>query len=567
VVFRGFFDRFGRKKEEETASAVIGNDGWVEMAGGRLTVHDPAEDGRYATLTPETGVRLWVNDEEVTGPTAVTSQDQIRYEVAAEAAPFFDLQVADDAMSVDLLVLGDPHKVPDTVAIAGRHQVRLQPGYTTRSRPRGGNPRQAILDRLQAMGVQLGLLDEDALDREMAHPTGRPVAIVRGQEAQQPVQGQWVWKLDDWSLVEAGQVIAAYQGGQPNKPRIDVMGHVTQVYGDLPEPQVYLAGNGTRIVQGGRLVASASGRARALPTPQGLRVHIFPVHHHEGDLTGELELQADIIVTGNVIGAKVTTSGEFLVMGNVEKSEVRAEVITIRGHVTEAKLCTIPAGSCVPLRAEFAWLQKSMESMREAVHHHRAIGEEWYREVQNCLRAVRRKAEQMAINQPEYTAATEDLAKIFLGAQGFQGLDLPTIARVLLSLGKLNKAAEHGVGARDVRAASLAGVTVWAGRDVHVQEKVSGSSIFCGGAIHTPDTATLSHAELVAAMEVHVGILASVRGTAPVTIRAGGRIEAVQVQMGCAFEFGADRKEFKSDLDAVLAGINAKGQMIIKHKD
>jgi hypothetical protein len=396
VVFRGFFDRLGRKKEEELAgAAVIGNDGWVELAAGRLVVHDPAEDGRYATLTPEAGIRLWINDEEVTGPTAVTSHDQIRYEVAVEAAPFFDLRITEDEMSVELLMAADPYRVPDTVAIAGRHQVRLQPGYSTKSKPRSGNPRQAILDRLQAMGVELGLLDEEALDRELAHPTGQPVVIVRGQEPQEPVQGQWVWKLEDWSLVDAGQVIAAYQGGQPNKPRISVMGQVTKVYDDLPEPQVYLAGNGTRIVPGARLVASASGRARAVPTPQGQRVHIFPVHRIEGDLTGPLELQADVIVTGSVFGATVTTSGELLVVGDVEKSEIHAEVITVRGHVMDCKLYTIPFGSCVPLRAEFAWLQKSMESMRDTVHNHRSVGEEWYREVQNCLRAMRRKAEQL----------------------------------------------------------------------------------------------------------------------------------------------------------------------------
>jgi hypothetical protein len=159
------------------------------------------------------------------------------------------------------------------------------------------------------------------------------------------------------------------------------------------------------------------------------------------------------------------------------------------------------------------------------------------------------------------------MAKIFLGAQGFQGLDLPTIAKVLISLGKLTKVAEQAVAARDVRAASLANTQVWAGRDVRVQEKVTTSGVFCGGGIYTPDTAALSQSELVAGGEVKVGVLASVRGTAPVVVRAGGRIEAAEVQMGCAFEFGADRKEFKSDIQAVLAGINAKGQLIIKHKE
>ncbi|MDF2626249.1 MAG: hypothetical protein K0R39_80 [Symbiobacteriaceae bacterium] len=566
MVLRGFFDRFGKRKDEANETAVIGNDGWVEFISGRLVVHDPAEDGRYATLTPEPGVRLWINEEEVTDPTVVTSADIIHYEVAVDPAQFYELRMSDDEMTVELLLTGDPARLPDTVAVSGRHQVRLVPAYSTKARPRSGNARQIILDKLYDMGVEFGL-QEWVLDRELSAPSGQPVVVARGQEEQPPTPGQWVWKLDEWSLVEAGQVIAAYQDGQPNKPRTTVKGQVTKIYDDIPEPQVYLAGNGTRIVPGGRLVASASGRARALPTPQGQRVHIFPVERVEGDLTGDLERKADVIVLGNVFGAKVNITGEFLAIGNVEKSEIHADVISIRGHAVESKLCTVAPGHYVALRNEFVWMNQRVEAMREAIHNHRPVTEEAFREVQKAVQAVRRKAEQMAVDHPEYVAGCEDLAKVFMGAQAMAGIDLPTAGRLLMSLGKLTKAAEAAVGARDVKATSLSHATVWAGRDIVAQEKVTVSSLFAGGSIRTPETSVLSQSELVAAAEVSVGILSSVRGTAPVNIRAGGRIEVAEVQQGCAFEFGAERKEFKTDVQSVLAGINAKGQLIIKHKD
>jgi hypothetical protein len=567
VVLRGFFDRFGKRKDEANETAVIGNDGWVEFQSGRLVVHDPAEDGRYATLTPEPGVRLWINEEEVTDPTVVTSADTISYEVAVDPAQFYELRMSDDEMTVELVLTGDPNRLPDTVAVSGRHQVRLVPAYSTKAKPRSGNARQIILDKLRDMGVEFGL-QEWVLDRELSAPSGQPVVVAQGQEEQPPTPGQWVWKLDEWSLVEAGQVIAAYQDGQSNMPRITVKGQATKVYDDIPEPQVYLAGNGTRIVPGGRLVASASGRARALPTPQGQRVHIFPVERVEGDLVGvELDRKADVIVLGNVLGAKVNISGEFLAIGNVEKSEIHADVISIRGHVVESKLCTVAPGHYVPLRAEFVWMNQRIEAMREAIHNHRPVSEEAFREVQNVVRAVRRKAEQMGIDHAEYVAGCEELAKVFLGAQAMAGIDLPTAGRLLMSLGKLIKAAEAAVGARDVKVGSLSHTTVWAGRDIAVQEKVTVSSLFAGGSIRSADTAVLSQSELVAAGEVSVGILSSVRGAAPVNIRAGGRITVTEVQQGCAFEFGAERKEFKTDVQSVLAGINAKGQMIIKHHD
>lgn len=566
-MLRDWFDRLGRRKEEEQAPPVIGNDGWVELAGGKLIVHDPAEEGRYATLTPEPGVRLWINDEEVNEPTAVTSSDQIRYEVAVDPGNLVELAVSEDEMTVEMLLLGDPNRLPDTVAIEGRHQVRLKPGYSTKAKPRPGNPRQLIFDRLRTLEVTYGI-DEAAIDRGLADPTLQPVVIARGQEAQAPAPGQWVWRLDESSLVEAGQVVSAYQGGTPNLPRITVRGETIRVYDDLPEPQVYLAGNGTRIVPGGRLVASASGRARAVPTPQGLRVHIFPVHRVDGDLTQDLDVQADVIINGNVIGAKVTTNGECLVIGNMERSEIRAEVISVRGAAVESRLCTMAPGHYAPLRAELNWVQQRIEEMRESIHNHKAITEDAFRGVQNMTMAIRRKAEAMAISHPDFTAASDELARVFMGAQAVSGLDLPTAGRILLSLGKAIKAAEQlAMGARDVKAATLAHTTVWAGRDIEVHDKAAGSMLFAGRSIRTRPEAVISQSELVAAGDVTVGTLSSVRGTAPVTIRMGGHLEADMVQAGSTFEFGVDQKPFKSDLAMVEAKINAKGQLIIRQKD
>lgn len=566
MVLKGWFDRFGPRKEEHADPPVIGNDGWVEMQGNRLLVHDPAEDGRYATMRPDPGVRLFVNDEEVTDATAVTAADQIRWELSADPTAFFELRISEDEMAVEMLLTADPHRIPDTVSVSGRHHVRLSPGYTSKARPRSGIAKQVILERLRSLGVEFGT-DEAAIDREVGAPSSAPVVVARGQEPQEPVPGQWVWKLDEWSIVEAGQVIAAYQGGQVNRPRISVRGQETKVYPDIAETQVYLAGNGTRIVPGGRLVASASGRARAIPTPQGQRVHLFPVHRVDGDLTQNLESSADIIVQGSIRGAKVVTSGECLVTGDVEKADIKAEVVTVRGTVVESRISTVPSGHFVALRGELNWIQQHVEAMRDAIHNNRPVTEEAFRDVQNFLRSMRRKAEQMGVAHPEYVSATEEVAKVFLGAQAVQGLDLPTAGRLLMNLNRLTRAAEQAVGARDVRAHALAHTTVWAGRDIQVQEKVSGSSLFAGGSIRTPAAAVFAQCELVAAGEVKIGQLTSVRGTAPVTVRASGRIEVELVQAGCAFEFGAERREFKSDISMVIAGPNAKGQLIIKHRD
>jgi hypothetical protein len=262
--------------------------------------------------------------------------------------------------------------------------------------------------------------------------------------------------------------------------------------------------------------------------------------------------------------ARITAAGEVVVTGNVERSEVHADVITISGIASESRLSTLPVGHYLPLATELSWIQQRIAAMREGMVTEKRVKDESFREMQSFVRSLRRKAEQMGVTHPDFHAASDDLAGVFLGEQSLSGLDLPAVGRMLTSLAKLNPA-ERSV--RNVRAATLSRTTVWAGQDIDVTDKVGGSALFCGGSIQTPETASLSQSDLVAAGDVIVGVLASVRGSVPVTVRAGGRILAAEVQVGCAFEFGAEHKEFKAELKRVMAGVNSKGQIMIRQRD
>lgn len=568
MVFDRLFGRLNKKEEAPEGAPTQGADGYVEMAGGRLVVADPRQDGRYATLTPEPGVRLWVNEEEVSGPTVVTASDQIRFEVTVDPADFFALHVAPDEMSVLLHLTADPHRMPDTVTLQGRSQVHLIPGSSAKARPRSNNPKGMILERCRVLGINERLIDEGALERELAAPSGQEIVIARGQEANPPIAGQWVWRLDAWSMAEAGQVVADYQGGQDARPRITVLGKEQKIYEELPKPQEYLAGNGTRLLPGGRLVASATGRARALPSPQGLRVHIFPVQEISGDLTQDLAAEADLLVQGSIIGCKVSAKGEILVSGNVERAELRADVITVQGAVAESRLNTVDPGSYLPLRAELKYMETKIEAMRETVAANKAVSEEAFRDVSQVIRAMRRKAEQLGINHPDWLAVAEEVAKVFMSAQGMVGIDLPTAGRLLLALNKLTKAADAVATApRSLTARSLSAVTAWVGRDIIVQEKIASATLLAGGQVRTPEEAIITQAEIVVAGGAEIGVLSTVRGSAPVTIRTGGKLEIAEAQVGVVLEFGADRKEFKADLMKVGVGINNRGQLLIKQRD
>lgn len=568
MVFKGLFDRFGKKVTATTDQPVSGDDGWVELTAGKLAVHDPVADGRYATITPEGCVRLYVNGEAVGEPTAVTAADNIRFEVDADPVRFFEVQVAEDSMTASMVLTADPVKIPDVVAVVGRHQVRLQPDYSPRARTRPFGPKQLILEYLLNQGLVRGI-DETAIDRELAERTGQSVVIARGQEAQPPVAGQWVWRLDELSIAEAGQVIAEYTGEQPNKERVTVRGERAKVYEDVPPPQGFLAGNGTRIVPGGRLVASASGRARAVAAPQGNRVHIFPARKLDGDLEGEIDVQSDLIVTGSVRRARITSIGEVLILGNAENADVRAEVITVRGTATESQLATVQPGHFAILRSELAWIMTRLASFREILQQNKKITDDAFRDLQNFVRGLRRRVEALSINHPDFQPVLEDLTKVFMGQGGLVALDLGTVGRLILALTRVTKTADQTAQAgRDIRVSAAANCTLWAGRDIIIQEQAAGSKLYAGSSIRTETASTpLTQCELTAGNEICVGVLGSSKASGVVILRSAAKFEVEEAAIGTTFEFGGEHKVMEQTVTKLAAQVNAKGQLLFRQRD
>jgi len=495
----------------------------------------------------------------------VTAADEIRYEVVPDSNHFMNLTVSEDEMTVTLTLTADPERLPDTVALVGRTQARLQPACSPKARRRNLSPKQVVLEGLRELGVVFGI-DESAIDGALKGGVGTSAVIARGQEPQAPVPGQWVWRLGEWSLAEAGQVIAAHQGGRPNLPRITVRGKETKVYEDAESGQAYLAGEGTRMLGGSRLVASVSGRARAVPTPEGMRVSIFPVKLIDGDLTASLETEADLIVEGSVRGATVRSAGEVIITGNVADSAIYGAAITIQGEAVDSSLYTMEKGHYLPFKPDLAWIQRNLEAIRDLMARHMAVKEETFREIQHHVRSLRRRADEIGINHPDYQALSDELAQLFLGAHGSEGLDRSTIGRLLDRLSAmLSVTRGGGTGAVSVR--TLTHTTVWASGDIQVEERVMNCLLYSGGSIRTPERATLTQSELVAAEEVTLGTLASVRGSAPVVVRAGGKMLIDQIQAGCVLEFGVDRREVKNEMVRIVAGGNARGQLVVRQLD
>lgn len=543
-----------------------GDDGWVEMQDGKILVHDPSNLGRFATIQPELGLHVWVNDELVTETTVVTAGDLIRYELDTEQGGFFHLSMDEEKMSVTLIISSDPKRRPDTVALTGQHPARIHPGYSTKAEHREIDPKKVILDQLAEMGVVYGV-DEAAIDAALRAPTGQPTVVARGQEASEYEAGSWTWFPDEWGMVEPGQVIAVHEDEKLAQEQILVTGEHIDVYGSGDNgEQGYIAGPGTRMVYGGRLVASTSGRARQSLAPGGRLVRVMPVREIEGDLTSPLSAEGDLLVRGSVHRAKVSATGEIFVAGDVDQSELKAGDISIRGSASHSQLYVCPTGHFVPLRGELAFLQHRLEELREQLENDRPIKEQSYRETAQFTRALRRKADEIGVTHQGFLKVTADIITAFSSLDGAKALNLRVLGLALSALEELMAEGEKVAGSGEVNANALNFTVVWAGRHIAVTERAVGSALYSGDTIQTAPTASLSRTEILAGGEATLGLVVSVRGTASVNIRAR-RVIAEELQAGTTFEFGAERWDFKRDQMRIAVGISARGELVVRSKE
>lgn len=536
-------------------------DGWVEMQNGQLIVHDPDGAGRFATLTAGEGIRLWVNGREAEGPAVVTAGDQLRYELDIDPRAFFTVSISADVMSAELLLWADPMRVPDIVTLEGQTQLQLRSGYSARAPRRPLAPKDLVMKRLQEIGVVYGV-DEAAIDRELAAPTYRPAVVARGQAPREAIAGEWSWLAGKWGLAEPGQVVAMLRGGEPGRLRTTVTGKTDPPLPEVADPTAFVPGEGCRLVSGGRLVAMTKGRARSTPTDAGRRIDVVPVRVIDGDWQGELSEPVDILIQGNLRDAKVRTGGQVVVEGHVERSEVYAGEIQVEGTATQSKLHAMPGAPFAVLRAELAFIRRRLADMRSSLEQQRPVRDQAIKELVVFIRAMRLRAEELDASPDAFKKPTFELANALSRLEGATEIPPTVMERIDQMVAPVQRAADATAESGRVEVGSLVHSSVWAGREIRVQDKCVSSSLFCGGTVETSAQTSVSQAEIVAGGSVRLGVASTMRATAPVLIRAG-RVEAEELQAGCTLEFGSHVKEINTDLFKVLAGVNPRGQLFV----
>ncbi|NLI12856.1 MAG: DUF342 domain-containing protein [Peptococcaceae bacterium] len=331
----------------ETKSMENGFAGvWVK--GGKVYVKNPVSDGvSVLTITPCTGVDLYINGNQITGRTIVKEKDEIVLKPSVIEEPgSFQLVVAPDGLSVTLqvktgtttryivedagpetdLVLRSVSRVEDTCPFTlvqilqelsrknvtfGIKHSEIQAIY---AKPASGS-------YLIAEGEAPGETTNDRID--LKFPTGP-----EGQKADNIGDKVDFRDIGEITSVDAGNLLAERHPGVQGKSGRKVNGALIIP----PKPVVHELGAGKGVEvspDGNKAVALISGRPIVKKLGNRCMIDVDPVLHKKGDIdisTGNIRFKGDVVVHGNVCeGMTLQAAGKIHIMGMIFSAQIAAQ--------------------------------------------------------------------------------------------------------------------------------------------------------------------------------------------------------------------------------------------------
>ncbi len=310
------------------AEKKVVRDGSASVFQGRVIVVEPRGGGRRAVLEPGPGLKLYVNEAEITEPREVTSSDKIRVELMSEPGQ----------ISVQVVLSSDGLKAKAGLDLVPGSQYRLVDSgprqhlvLTTKAEPQLPPVKPELVEQaLQEKGVFVGI-DKKAIESLAVAGPGVSKVVARGKP---PVPGQDA-RIElkfkdqqqrlpnaeqlrvDWRelrvipTVETGDELAVKHPPILGEPGLSVTGE--PIAPRVPVDIELLAGEGAEIVNGGlRAVATRSGR----PAYVRGKLEVFPLLIAERGVnlaSGNIKFNGDVLVRGNVDETMSVCAG-----GNIE---------------------------------------------------------------------------------------------------------------------------------------------------------------------------------------------------------------------------------------------------------
>lgn len=318
---------------------------WVK--DGKVYVQNPQGDAPPATVTPGTGVRLFVNGTEKHGATPIREEDEIVIEPDFRQEPGkVTVMVAPNKFKafVDVCLT----KLVKHNILDADPQQNLTIETSAETEEVMPLDKEGLRTLLAENGVTYGILEETLSSLYIQPSNGRSL-IAEGinpepsidekvefhfnlTEEGKPViseNGTVDYRdLGRFSSVEAGALLATKRPGIPGKPGYRVNGE--EIHPIPPKTVELEAGHGAALSADGQSVtATISGRPVFRQSGSRCIISVDPQLIIKGDVnltTGNVNFRGNVKITGNVHEAmKVEAAGDVSIGGEVAEAVIDAQ--------------------------------------------------------------------------------------------------------------------------------------------------------------------------------------------------------------------------------------------------
>jgi uncharacterized protein (DUF342 family) len=355
----------------EENEQIVGDKALTDSLEGKVwiqngKVHCKTTHLHYPTITVGRGVRLYKNNELVSGTTIVTERDYFEIEAEEEIVDTrWRIEIDEHKLNAILHIepgIRKTYTIQDTepsshIELNGEEYIEI----------RNDLDYGKVLKELEALNVVRGINHEAIIDAVNAKEAGKYV-IASGIA---PVEGKngWIELLIDTNIkqekpmirtdgtvdfrelkniptVNQGQVIAVIHPPVSGTPGITVTNETItpkQAY-----PILVQLGHGVTFIENGaKIVATETGRPYLEQKGQLVKVSIIQKFVHNGDVnisTGNIRFKGDIEIIGSIEDSmSVYADGSISVIKNVNNATVTAKQSIYIGQ--NAISSTIVAGN------------------------------------------------------------------------------------------------------------------------------------------------------------------------------------------------------------------------------
>ncbi|MFZ3172876.1 MAG: FapA family protein [Carboxydocellales bacterium] len=311
---------------EYLAEADEATDGSVNIKDGVVLVADPQLGGRFPVITPSENTIITVNDERISEPTVVSSEDHI-WVGTAQSKPEqkVEIEVTEDKLTAYLKILrfpGGEYIVEDsTHTLELKPRARLikvvPPVPVTRKDVETIAQMSGITYGLDLTDIERAIDDVDSAETKIIIARGKPPVDVRsGKIVLRFNQGSPIWGINPYGK---GLVNSVEEG-------MDIYGNpIPPLEAVEMKP---IAKDGAQIVQNGTIAAALIARRPAVERKHNNIFRVIPVHTVHGDVDisiGNFKFKGDIHILGSVLdGFRVEAGGNIKVYGSVIHAELLA---------------------------------------------------------------------------------------------------------------------------------------------------------------------------------------------------------------------------------------------------